>query len=55
MSIPEIVKGAAMTIEATDHDLQWLALALTPGLGPTRSRRIVEHFASIEAVFRASY
>lgn len=37
-----------------DRDLHWLALALTPGLGPTRSRRVVEHFGSVEAVFRAS-
>ena len=34
--------------------LLWLALALTPGLGPTRARRLVEHFGGIEAVFRAS-
>jgi DNA processing protein len=27
---------------------------LTPGLGPTRSRKLVEHFGSAEAVFRAS-
>jgi DNA processing protein len=38
-----------------DHpELLWLALALTPGLGPTRARRLVEHFAGIDAVFRAS-
>lgn len=34
--------------------LLWLALALTPGLGATRSRRIVEHFGCIDAVFQAS-
>ena len=34
--------------------LLWLALALTPGLGATRTRRIVEHFGSIEALFQAS-
>ena len=34
--------------------LEWLALALTPGLGPTRGRRLVEHFGSPAAVFRAS-
>lgn len=34
--------------------LEWLALALTPGLGPTKSRKLVEHFGSPEAVFRAS-
>lgn len=32
----------------------WLALALAPQLGATRSRRVVEHFGTIEEVFRAS-
>ena len=36
------------------HLLDWLALALTPGLGPTKSRKLVEHFGTPEAVFRAS-
>ncbi|HEY1263166.1 MAG TPA: DNA-processing protein DprA [Terriglobales bacterium] len=45
----------AMPAEASqERTLQWLALALTPGLGPTRSRRIVELFGGIEGVFRAS-
>jgi DNA processing protein len=39
---------------ATEQVLLWLALGLTPGLGPTRARRLVEHFGSIAAVFRAS-
>ena len=34
--------------------LSWLALALTPGLGPTRARKLAEHFGSAENVFRAS-
>ncbi|MGO9084735.1 MAG: DNA-processing protein DprA [Candidatus Sulfotelmatobacter sp.] len=34
--------------------LEWLALSLTQGLGPTKSRKLVEHFGSPEAVFRAS-
>jgi DNA processing protein len=34
--------------------LQWLALTRTPGLGPTRARRLVEHFGNVAAVFRAS-
>lgn len=34
--------------------LQWLALGLTPGLGPTRVRRLVEHFGNVAAIFRAS-
>jgi DNA processing protein len=36
------------------HLLEWLALSLTPGLGPTRGRKLVEHFGSPAAVFRAS-
>jgi DNA processing protein len=39
---------------ATNHTLEWLALCLTPGLGPTRARKLVEHFGTAEAVFRAS-
>jgi DNA processing protein len=34
--------------------LQWLALALTPRLGPTRARRLVEHFGGVENIFKAS-
>jgi len=33
---------------------QWLALALTPGLGANKSRRLVEFFGSVQAVFRAT-
>ncbi len=33
---------------------RWLALALTPGLGATRVRRLVEHLGGIKQVFRAS-
>jgi DNA processing protein len=47
------------TLAASDRTVetatrQWLALALTPGLGPTRGRRLVEFFGSISAVFQAS-
>ena len=34
--------------------LQWLALSLTPGVGPTRGHRVVQHFGGIERVFFAS-
>ena len=34
--------------------MQWLALALTPSLGPSRCRRLVEHFGSTNAVFTAT-
>jgi len=34
--------------------LQWLAIALTPRLGPTRARRLVEHFRGVQNIFKAS-
>src|SRR5215467_1905440 len=34
--------------------MEWVALTLTPGLGPTTARKLVEHFGSAEAVLRAS-
>ena len=34
--------------------LQWMALALTPGLGPTKARRLVERFGSVQNVFNAT-
>ncbi len=34
--------------------LQWLGLALTPGLGPTRVRQLVEFFGGADAVFHSS-
>ena len=37
-----------------EQTLHWLALGLTPGLGPSRARRLVELFGSIAALFRAS-
>jgi DNA processing protein len=42
------------TKNAADRQRQWLALSLTPQLGPTRGRRLVEHFGDIERVFHAS-
>jgi DNA processing protein len=36
------------------NTLQWLALTVTEGLGPTRSKRLVEHFGGVAGVFRAS-
>ncbi len=44
----------AVVSPAATHLLEWLAISLTPGLGPTKSRKLVEHFGSAEAVFRAS-
>jgi DNA processing protein len=39
---------------SVSHVVEWLAIALTPGLGPTRARKLVEHFGTAEAVFRAT-
>jgi DNA processing protein len=36
------------------HILEWLAISLTTGLGPTKARKLVEHFGGVEAVFHAS-
>jgi DNA processing protein len=33
--------------------LEWLAIALTPGLGPTKAKRLVDFFGSPAAVLRA--
>src|SRR5690348_710634 len=34
--------------------LQWLALALTPAMGPIRGHRVVQNFGGVERVFHAS-
>ena len=39
---------------ATEQILQWFALGLTPGLGPTRVCQGVQHFGNVAAIFRAS-
>jgi len=39
---------------ATSNQISWLALTLTPGLGPTRGKRLLEFFGSSEAVINAT-
>jgi len=46
--------AAVLACKTSETSMQWLALALTPGLGPTKARRIIEFFGSVEALFRAS-
>ena len=46
--------NAVAASPSTTHILEWLAISLTPGLGPTKARKLVEHFGSAEAVFHAS-
>jgi len=50
VSAPE----SSSTSSPPQRAVAWLGLALTPGLGPTRARRLVEHFGGVEAVFHAS-
>ena len=44
----------ATAAAGVSNTVYWLALALTPGLGPTRGRKLVEHFEKIEDIFQAS-
>src|SRR5947209_8767861 len=44
----------ATTIPGTSNIIYWLALSLTPGLGPTRGRKLVEHFSNAQDIFHAS-
>jgi len=50
--VPTLTSVAARV--TNERALQWLALGLTPGLGPSRARRLVEHFGTVAAIFRAS-
>ena len=42
------------TVSGLSQHEYCLALALTPGLGPTRGRKLVQHFGSADAIFHAS-
>lgn len=39
---------------ANSQAVYWLALALTPGLGPTRIKKLTEQFGAVERIFQAS-
>src|SRR5262249_19659565 len=39
---------------ATDQSLKWLALAMTPGTGAGRGKKLVEFYGGIDAIFAAS-
>ena len=47
---------SAVEEQSSEHvrELEWLALSLTPSLGATRIRRLIEHFGTAQQVFRAS-
>lgn len=46
--------AVATSSPASFQGIYWLALALTPGLGPTRIRKLIEHYGTAERVFQAS-
>ncbi len=54
--MPETVATplSAVLNKGENLTLQWLALALTPGLGPGKARRLVEFFGSVQALVAAS-
>jgi len=46
--------AVAVSSPASYQATYWLALALTPGLGPTRIKKLIEHYGTAERVFYAS-
>jgi hypothetical protein len=48
--------GQPIAIEGCTESvvLYWRALTLTPALGPTRSRKLAEHFGGVQEVFQAT-
>ncbi|HEX6803164.1 MAG TPA: DNA-processing protein DprA [Terriglobales bacterium] len=52
MSNVEVAPCSTSNLQSSQ--IGWLALTLTPGLGPTRAKRLVEFFGGIESVLHAS-
>lgn len=50
------MSNAAITapLATTQQATYWLALSLTPGLGASRIKKLIEHYGSVEQVFRAT-
>src|SRR5437660_12065164 len=46
--------AVAASNPASYQSTYWLALALTQGLGPTRIKKLIEHYGTAERVFQAS-
>jgi DNA processing protein len=46
--------SAASSATSAARTREWLALSATPGLGPTRIKRLLERFGDVGQVFRAS-
>ena len=52
IATPNLAVASSSSI--SEQATYWLALALTPGLGPTRIKKLIEHCGSAERVFRAT-
>src|SRR5208337_2064268 len=50
VSVSEVMAGKETDLST----MQWLALSLTPGLGPTKARKLIELFGGVRAIFQAS-
>jgi len=48
--VSEVIVGKATDLST----IQRLALSLTPGLGPTKARKLIELFGGVQAIFQAS-
>lgn len=49
-----VTRPMASTSAGISNSIYWLALSLTPGLGPTRGRKLVERFGNVQDIFQAS-
>jgi len=47
-------RPATLTAPATDQSLKWLGLAMTPGIGAGRGKKLVEFYGGIDSIFAAS-
>ena len=52
--ISAVAAAPAANNPVSHEGAYWLALALTPGLGPTRIKKLTEHYGTAERVFEAS-
>src|ERR1700720_1012867 len=52
--ISTVAAAPAANNPVSHEGAYWLALALTPGLGPTRIKKLTEHYGTAERVFEAS-
>ncbi len=47
-------KATFVERNTSDYQLKWLGLAMTPGIGAGRGKKLVEFFGGVEALFSAS-